>query len=280
LFAVTEELRHYYVKQIGVAAERMAVIENGVDVERYRRDPRARTDVCERLGIDRQRTLIGCVARLDPVKDHGTLLLASAELLKENRPLHLLVVGDGPERSRLEQMAADIPALRQHVTFTGQVSDVVPWLSALDIFILPSLSEGMSNVLLEAMAVGVAPVATAVGGNTSILDGGAFGCLFPPGDVAALANCLKELTANRQRCAEIACRARLRVEQRYGLEPMLEKYGQLYLNVLERNCRKSSWLPAMSCERGDVKTALKPMANQAGEAVVQTRSMLPKRTKA
>lgn len=279
LFAVTEELREYYVMQIGAAAKRMAVIENGVDVERYRRDLRAQIAIREQLGIDQQRILIGCVARLDPVKDHATLLLASAELLKANYPVHVLVVGDGPERSRLEQLAAGTPSLREHVTFTGQVCDVIPWLSALDIFVLPSLSEGMSNVLLEAMAVGVAPVATAVGGNTRILDGGRFGRVFPAGDVAMLTDRLRELIVNRERCTEIGCQARLRVEQRYGMERMLESYARLYTNVLERNSRKPWAQPTVNTEENAVKMALRSIGSDGSETSTR-RSMLARRTKA
>jgi glycosyltransferase involved in cell wall biosynthesis len=147
----------------------------------------------------------------------------------------VVVVGDGPERKGLESDVAARTVLGQRVTFVGAVNDVLPWLNSFDIFALPSLSEGMSNTLLEAMAVGIPPLATAVGGNTEVVEHGSCGLLFGPRDAQAMSANLKCLAADPEWRRQLGSNARQRVENCFSLWRMLSAYTQMYSDVLKRD---------------------------------------------
>jgi glycosyltransferase involved in cell wall biosynthesis len=118
------------------------------------------------------------------------------------------------------------------VTFVGAVRDVLPWLNSFDIFALPSLYEGMSNTLLQAMAVGIPPLATAVGGNAEVVEHGSCGLLFRPRDVQAMSADLKGLAADPDWRRRLGSNARQRVESCFSLQRMLLAYAQMYSDVL------------------------------------------------
>jgi len=140
--------------------------------------------------------------------------------------------GDGAERARLESRARNLPALAANITFTGQVNNVAQWLNAFDVFVLPSLTEGMSNVLLETMATGVPCIATPVGGNAAIIEADVSGLLFPAQDVQGLKERLWQLLSNPDRRLVLGHNARRRVERNYGMERMLASYAQMYTTLV------------------------------------------------
>lgn len=228
VFAVSQGLRDYFVRQLGLPPQRLPVIANGVDTERYRPVSLVREEMRQKLGLSRDLFTVGTVSRLDPVKDHGTLFRAAEALLGQGCALQVIVVGDGPQRAALERCVGASQLLRNRVLFTGSRSDIAQWLQSFDVFVLPSLAEGMSNTLLEAMASGVAPVASRVGGNPEVIEEGMSGLLFEAGDANALAACLKALALDPQRRHEMGTRARRRVMSRFSLKDMLENYGRLY----------------------------------------------------
>src|SRR5271165_5939662 len=133
-----------------------------------------------------------------PLKDFTTLLKAAEVLAPETPNLHVVLVGSGPELSRLQNYAANSRQLAGRVVFPGAVDHVADLLNAMDIFVLPTLMEGMSNTLLEALAVGLPAVATRVGGNPEVLAEGSCGFLFAPQDVVELVSQLRTLLRDSQ----------------------------------------------------------------------------------
>jgi glycosyltransferase involved in cell wall biosynthesis len=146
------------------------VVPNGIDTDRFRRDSDSRREVRDELGIREDQKLIGCVARLDSVKDHPTLLRAAAIVLSRRRDARFVIVGAGRSdyAAALRQLATSL-GIEAEVMWLGERSDVERVLSALDVYISASLAEGFSNSLAEAMACGVAPVVTRAGDSARIV---------------------------------------------------------------------------------------------------------------
>ncbi len=235
VFAVSGELKQHYVTRLGISASRFEVIPNGVDAQHFRPDPEARKERRKRLGVGEDTLVVGCVNRFDPIKDHATLLRGAELALSRGVDLLVVLVGDGPERSRLERELEVRRGLRNRVVLTGLVNNVAAWLNAFDVFVLPSLSEGMSNTLLEAMAVGLPPVATRVGGNPEVIEADRSGLLFDPRDAEMLATHLNRLAQQIELRRMIGASARERVERCFSVRTMLERYSRLYTEVFERN---------------------------------------------
>jgi len=233
VFTVSEELRDYHTRQAWISPERIRVICNGVDTHRFAPDPRARGMTRKQLGVPEDAFVFGSVGRLVAIKDHRTLLRAGEVLQRRGRSIHILLVGSGPELDRLQKDVSHSPELQGRVHFAGTSHDVPNLLNAMDAFVLPSICEGMSNTLLEAMASGLPVLATRVGGNPEVLkeDGG---WLFAPGDTDTLAARLEELATDHKLCRQVGDAGRLRVVQHFSLERMAEQYRSLYFDLAER----------------------------------------------
>jgi sugar transferase (PEP-CTERM/EpsH1 system associated) len=232
VFCVSQELKDYYCRELGIEATSLEVIPNGVDVEQYRPNLLARMNLRGKLGVDLNTMVVGTVSRLDPIKDHFTLLNAVENTLRKGVKLKLVIVGDGSNRTWLENELASRPDLSLHTVLTGDVRDVSDWLNSFDVFVLPSLSEGMSNTLLEAMAVGVAPIATAVGGNTEVIVDGHSGLLVQPKDAGRICDYLTTLSAAHDWRRDLGRNARERVMARFSVESMLQGYERMYCQLV------------------------------------------------
>jgi glycosyltransferase involved in cell wall biosynthesis len=224
--AVSDPLAEFLVRDVGVPARKVCVVTNGIDTGRFR--PGTASDGFRRgLGIGDAAPLIGIVARLAPVKNHDLLLRAFAVVRARFPNAALAIVGDGPLRSRLEARAREL-GIRGAIHFTGDVRDPAPVYRAFDVFVLPSLAEGTSISLLEAMASGACIVATAVGGNAALLADGAAGRLVPSDDPAALAAALVDLLEDRARRCALGRAARARAVTEYSHNRMVDQYEVLY----------------------------------------------------
>jgi glycosyltransferase involved in cell wall biosynthesis len=204
----------------GVPAGRVRTIANGIDVQRF---------CCP--GPRRSGPAV-IVARLSPEKDLATLLRAVPQVRCQDPSFELEIAGDGPCRPQLEQLAGEL-ALGQHVRFLGQVRDIPTLLARARLFVLSSQFEGISLTLLEAMASGLAIVATRVGGNPEVVADGVTGLLVPPGSPAALASALLQLWTDDARRDHLAEAGRQRAEQHFDVWAMVAAYERLYphLNV-------------------------------------------------
>ena len=228
VFAVSRELREHYAAQVGIAKSRIGFVPNGVDTERFHADDEARLRMRSHLGISPTAFIAGTVGRLDPVKDHKTLLQAAELMGSSESDSHIVIVGGGPEHEMLKTGIAANAALHGRVHLAGESGHPERWLNAFDVFVLPSLSEGMSNTLLEAMATALPCVATDVGANPDLVDDGQSGYLVPVRDAKAIADRVFQLIADPQLRFRMGQRGRLKVTQEFSMARMLENYTRLY----------------------------------------------------
>ena len=224
---VSQHLQRYLTGRVGIAPARISQIYNGVDTTRF--TPREDGPRCAMpAGFARGDALIiGTVGRMQPVKDQATLLRAFASLAPRHARARLVMAGSGPLSADLRALAAAL-GVGERVWFPGTLHDVAGVVRNIDVFVLPSLSEGISNTLLEAMASGVPALATSVGGNPELVQEELTGRLFRPGDVSALSRLLDDyLTHPALRLAHGAAARRVAVE-RFSLPAMVAHYQSVY----------------------------------------------------
>ena len=232
---VSKDLEQFLVRRVGIAPARVTQIYNGVDTGRFAPADK-KTVALLPPGFARDDSIvIGTVGRVQPVKDHGTLLRAFAALL-ERRPdlkdrLRLVVVGDGPLLPELRQLA-DALGIAAATWLPGALGNIPQLLGSFDIFALPSLNEGISNTVLEAMASGLPVVATAVGGNPELVADGISGRLFAPGDSAALSTMLATYVDDEPLRRAHSHAARRIALDRFSLTAMTESYAAMYDSLL------------------------------------------------
>jgi sugar transferase (PEP-CTERM/EpsH1 system associated) len=227
--AVSHELGDWLTATVGIDAAKVTVIHNGVDLERF--DEGDRHAARRALGLSEAQTAIGTVGRLDPVKDQLGLLDAFARLAAVSADAVLVIAGDGPCRAALERRRSE-PDLSGRVLLLGDRPDVPVLLRALDVFALPSIAEGISNTILEAMASGLPVVATATGGNPEVVEAGVTGLLVPVGDRSALAAALGRYVADRHLAAVHGKAGRQRAVEHFSVTRMAERYGDAYRSLL------------------------------------------------
>jgi glycosyltransferase involved in cell wall biosynthesis len=223
---VSQQVADFVVSHVGIPQDKVVVIPNGVEVPDVERSPGGR-GARTKLGLPIDQVMVGTVARLDPVKRLDMLFQA----LRSLPDVYAVIVGDGPERARLMALSDRIE-LTGRIHFPGQQRDVWPWLAAMDVFALSSDWEGMSNALLEAMAVGLPVVATAVGGTPDVVVDGVTGLLVPPRDPSALAKALATLVRDPDLRRKMGQAGRERVLQHFSVERMVERTQNLYDQLL------------------------------------------------
>ena len=207
------------------------VVRNGIDVERFDPERFEGTEIRARCGIPETALVVGTVAVFRTQKALGDWLEAARRIHAQMPDSRFLLVGDGPERERLEQRAAEL-GLAEAVHFPGLQDDVRPWLAAMDLFVSASVFEGLPLALLEAMAMARPVVATRVGGVPEAVTDGSDGLLVEPRDPELLAErCLALLhDRNRGRC--LGTEARRRVAADFGLQRMSRQLEAAYVDVL------------------------------------------------
>jgi glycosyltransferase involved in cell wall biosynthesis len=232
---VSEAARADFVARVGIAPEKVRVIPNGVDAERFDGTLDGAFDraaVRRGLGVDDDAFLIISLGRLRPEKGHDTALRAMVEVVKDEPKARLVVVGDGPERARLEKLASSL-GLEPRTTFAGQRDDVPAVLAAADCMVAPSRFEGFGLAAAEAMAAGLAVVASNVHALPELIEDGVSGLLVPPDDAAELARAVLGVLRDREIAKRLGEGARARVAERFGLGAMLRAYAALYTETLE-----------------------------------------------
>lgn len=216
----------------GFPAARMAVVENGIDTERFRFDRNGRELFRREWKVGADETAIGLVARFDPMKDHETFLRAAATLAKDHGGLRFVCVGGGPgDYVRRMRQLSEFLGLDRLITWAGPQSDMPAVYSALDIASSSSsFGEGFSNAIAEAMACGVPCVVTDVGDSARIV--GTLGEVVPPRDPDAFAAALGEMIRRLEKEADLGRRARERIIAEFSLERMVTRTEQILYGEL------------------------------------------------
>lgn len=236
LVAVSQDLKRFVCNKVGVAEKRVEVIYNGIAPAQPVTDEETRNCRAE-LGILGCYPVLGTIGRLDPVKGHRFLLEAMPDIIRRWPKARLLVIGPGELDVALKGQA-ELLAIGANVHFLGMRQDVRRLLSVLDVFVLPSLSEGLSLALLEAMASGIPVVATRVGGNPEIIEHGRTGFLAQPEDPRDLAVNLVKLLSDPGAMQQFAQQGLERVRQHFSVGQMVDRYRDLYVRLLSaRNPR-------------------------------------------
>ena len=238
MVAVSEDVKRFLVRTTGAAERRIQVVHNGIG----RPAPLPADEVGRRrlaLGIGPGERIVGVVGSLYGVKGHRYLLEAAPRILEVWPSTTFFIVGTGAGEAELKAQAKRL-GLDGRVRFLGFREDVEALLSLFDVFALPSLSEGLSIALLEAMAAGKPVVATNVGGNPELIIDGETGLLVPPRDARALAAGIGSLLGDAAEARRLSENGLDRVKRYFGVETMIESYQAVYERALERRGRAAA----------------------------------------
>jgi sugar transferase (PEP-CTERM/EpsH1 system associated) len=233
--ALSHDLQCYLETQIGIAGNKISHICNGVDTERFLPHRNSADIILPDAFHGNETVIIGTVGRMEPEKDPVTLAEAFIRLVKEypagRQRLRLVMIGDG---ILLEQVRSilDNAGVGELVWLPGERDDVPRLLGSLDMFVLTSLVEGISNTILEAMSSGLPVVATRVGGNSEIVEDGVTGLLVPRSDPEALADAIRRYIDDPELRLSHGASARIRCEERYSIDGMVQSYHELYSRLL------------------------------------------------
>jgi len=216
------QLEKHLVEDEAVSPGRIRLCYNGIDTDTFFPAPEPRPELLRDAAL-----VIGTVCALRPEKGLDTLAEAFARVYKSNPGLRLVMVGSGNMLPRLESMRSGL-GLDTGWIFVPSTRTVAPWLRGIDIFVLPSLSEALSNSLMEAMACGCAAIASRVGGNIELVEEGETGLLFEPGDAASLARAMETLIAQPHRRRRLAAAAAQSIRTRFSRETAAATMAAIY----------------------------------------------------
>jgi sugar transferase (PEP-CTERM/EpsH1 system associated) len=233
--ALSQDLAGYLRDRVGIPDKRLTQIYNGVDISRFHCAGSGRTVLVGCPFTDPSLFVVGTVGRMQAVKAQTHLARAFIQVLQTDPALRsrlrLVMVGEGPLRAEAQALLASA-GMADLAWLPGERADVPDVMRALDCFVLPSLAEGISNTILEAMASGLPVLATEVGGNAELVLTGETGTVVPAGDVEAMALALRDLVVDGRRSVALGQAGRARVERLFSLPAMVAAYQGLYDRLL------------------------------------------------
>lgn len=239
---MSRHLEQWLVKDVGIDPRRVTQLYSGVDAEKFAPRTGARAAVLPDGFAGDNAFVIGTAGRLDPVKDPINLVQGFAALVDGDAGIRararLVYIGDGSLRAQLEAEASRL-GVREACWFAGSRDDVPQLLRALDLFVLPSLNEGISNTILEAMATGLPVVATRVGGNAELVEEGVTGRLCDAASPQALADAMRPYLADPALGPRQGSAARARVVERFSMDRMVGQYADIYTQVFSSVSRRA-----------------------------------------
>ncbi len=224
-------LQSYLVEKVKIPRYKIQRICNGVDIKKFHPAMLKSTLSDCPLSFDKKNIYIGTVGRMHGVKDQITLVTAFIRLMQFHQELnghvYLILIGDGP----LRQESIDLlekHQLLQYAWLPGERQDIADIMRSLDIFVLPSQAEGISNTILEAMATGLPVIATAVGGNPELVKQGETGLLVAPSDPKAMAEAMLSLLIDKEKRLQLSGNSHQRVIENFSIQAMVTKYTEVY----------------------------------------------------
>lgn len=230
--SVSAELRNWLLNDIGLPEKKIMQIINGVDTNQFK-PTTEKQSAKAKLGFKLDSFIVGIVGRLDPVKDHETLFKAFRILCdnKNSERFRMLVVGIGVLEEKLKILARDFN-ISKNITFAGDRCEMPQFYECMDVYVLPSIAEGISNTILEAMASGLPVIATRTGGSPELVDEGMTGFLFTPGDCKELADKISFYCDNFSILMEHGLNGRIRTEKEFSLSAMVREYEKVYTSLI------------------------------------------------
>jgi len=224
-------LQDYLVEKVKIPKNKIQRICNGVDINKfYPTKIKPLMSDCP-LAFDKENVYIGTVGRMHGVKDQITLVTAFIILMQAHQEfigrVYLILVGDGPLRQEAIELL-EKHQLLQYTWIPGEREDIADIMRSLDIFVLPSQAEGISNTILEAMATGLPVIATAVGGNTELVIPGETGLLVPPSDPKVMAQAILSLLIDKEKRQKLSENSHQRVIENFSIQAMVTKYTKVY----------------------------------------------------
>ncbi|MBX5461132.1 MAG: glycosyltransferase [Steroidobacteraceae bacterium] len=225
--AVSNDLARFVASTLGIASDRVKVIRNGIDIELFRRDEVARTRVREQIGVAASQPLILTCGEMTEVKGHDVLIRATRHLVAQRPDAIVAIAGEGPLKEQLEALTDELQ-VRANVRFLGFRRDVPDLLSAADVFVMPSRSEGLPLAILEAMAANLPIVATAVGGVPELIRTGETGWLVPPVQPPEMARAVLDAISDRPARERVSGTAHRLCISQYALPATVKSYVDLY----------------------------------------------------
>ncbi|MEK6249329.1 MAG: glycosyltransferase [Planctomycetales bacterium] len=226
-------VRDFYIAN-GIDPEKIALIPNGIAP--HQPGDRTREQILAELSLPADAKLVGAIGRLWPQKRIRDVIWAGELLTVVRDDVHVIIIGDGPERHRLERFRNNVQ-LRGRVHFLGHRNDVPQWIEHFDAVWLASAYEGLPNVIMEAMAAGVPVVATDIPGNRDLVVHNKTGYLYPVGDRAALAGWTNQLLENRDEAQSMGSAAQEALAGNYEIQSMVDQHADLYRELLNQPVR-------------------------------------------
>ena len=232
LVAVSGDVRSFLAERVGIPSTVVRVVPNGVPIDEQPSGEKI-SALRRSLALEPYSQVVGAVGSLYPIKGHKFLIDGAPHVVRRCPHVVFLVVGRGGLREELEAQASSL-GVTPFIRFLGHRDDVPDLLGVCDVFVLPSLSEGMPLALLEAMAAGIPSVATRVGGVREAIEDGESGLLVPPGDSHALAESIIKLLEDRTLARQMGQYARDVVARRFSVSRMVDDYKKIYARLIPK----------------------------------------------
>lgn len=232
VIAISQQVKEHLISDFGVEGERIVLIHSGIDVNKFSSQFAVHgSQIKEKLGLV-GRPIVGAIGRLSDVKGHRYLIEAMPEVLKAFPETQFLIAGDGKTKGELLNLAKGL-GLEKKVVFLPSLADTRDVLSAMDVFVMPSLKEGLGLSLMEAMAMGLAVVASSVGGITTLIKDGQNGLLVRPADAAGLAGAIITLLEDEDKRKSLGENASVFIRENFSEEKMAFETESLYEECLK-----------------------------------------------
>jgi len=232
IIAVSDSCRRFLIERERVPAEKITLVQNAIDLRRYSPACGTRFEARKALGLPENGTVVAGVGRLNPQKNFSLFIRIAAEVLKRHPQVVFVLAGDGPEEELLRNLAREC-GVAERLRFCGYVSDARQIYLAADVVLMPSLFEGLPMSLLEAMAMRVPVVASALDGIAEVVDDGRDGFLVPSGDAQSFCERVCQLISNPSLAAEIGMAASDKVVRKFSAERMCREVERVYDRFLK-----------------------------------------------
>jgi glycosyltransferase involved in cell wall biosynthesis len=234
IITLTEQGRKDHIELKIADSGKFIVIPSGIDITALQRPPASVDTLRQGLGWTNGELVFGTVTRLDPVKGNVHLIRAMARVLARFPNARCLIVGEGEERQALVDLSRSLN-IDQQICFAGFQPDVPAYLQAMDIYVQPSLNEGMGRAILEAMASGLPVIASRVGGIPDVVEDGRTGRLVAAEDDEDLARAMIALGEDADLAADMARQGKARVDEAFGLPYMVQQIDKLYQTLTQKD---------------------------------------------